>query len=58
MIIVITGPTALGKSKTAIEVAKTVDAEIVNGDAFQIYQELDIGVAKPSKDELSQVTHH
>ena len=58
MIIVITGPTALGKSKTAIEVAKTFDAEIVNGDAFQIYQELDIGVAKPSKDELSQVTHH
>ena len=58
MIIVITGPTALGKSKTAIEVAKTFDAEIINGDAFQIYQELDIGVAKPSKDELSQATHH
>lgn len=58
MIIVITGPTCLGKSQTAIEVAKKFNAEIVNGDAFQAYQEMDIGVAKPTIDELAQAKHH
>lgn len=58
MIIVITGPTALGKSKTAINIAKHLDAEIVNGDAFQSYKELNIGTAKPSEKELSEVPHH
>jgi len=58
MIIVITGPTALGKTKTAINIAKKINAEIVNGDAFQSYKELNIGVAKPTAEELSQVPHH
>lgn len=58
MIIVITGPTALGKTKSAIKVAQTFNAEIINGDAFQVYKELNIGTAKPSEEELSLVPHH
>ena len=40
MIVVITGPTALGKSASAIKVAKAINAEIINGDAFQSYKYL------------------
>lgn len=58
MIIVITGPTALGKTKSAIKVAQTFNAEIINGDAFQAYKELDIGTAKPTEKELLSVPHH
>ena len=58
MIIVITGPTCLGKSETAFEVAKRYNAEIINGDAFQCYKEMEIGVAKPPKEYLEQVPHH
>jgi len=58
MIIVITGPTCMGKSDTALEVAKVFDAEIVNGDAFQCYKELNIGVAKPPVQYFEQVPHH
>lgn len=48
----------MGKSETALEVAKAFNAEIVNGDAFQCYKEMDIGVAKPPKEYFSIVTHH
>ena len=58
MIIVITGPTCMGKSETALEVAKAIDAEIINGDAFQCYKEMNIGVAKPSDAYLKQIPHH
>ena len=58
MIIVITGPTCMGKSDTAVEVAKAIDAEIINGDAFQCYKEMNIGVAKPSDAYLKQIPHH
>lgn len=58
MIIVITGPTCMGKSETALAVAKTFNAEIINGDAFQCYKEMDIGVAKPPKEYLQEVPHH
>lgn len=58
MIIVITGPTCMGKSVTAVEVAKAIDAEIINGDAFQCYKEMNIGVAKPSDKYLKEVPHH
>ena len=58
MIIVITGPTCMGKSETALEVAKHFNAEIVNGDAFQVYKEMEIGVAKPPKEYFSIVQHH
>jgi len=57
MIYVITGPTCTGKSEDAYKLAKSVNAEIINGDAFQIYKELEIGVAKPNK-EFLDVPHH
>ena len=58
MIVVICGPTASGKSKLAIRLAKDFNGEIINGDAFQVYKELEIGTAKPTKDELMMATHH
>jgi len=57
-IIVIAGPTASGKSKLAIRLAKEIDGEIINGDSRQVYKELSIGTAKPSKKERSVVPHH
>ena len=58
MIIAIVGPTGVGKSSLAIEVAKKVNGEIVNCDAFQIYKYMNIGTAKPSLEERSIVPHH
>lgn len=58
MIIAIVGPTGIGKSKLALKIAKEVNGEIVNCDAFQIYKEMDIGTAKPSLEERNQVPHH
>ena len=48
----------MGKSETALEVAKAFNAEIVNGDAFQIYKEMNIGVAKPPVEYFDIVPHH
>ena len=58
MIICIVGPTGVGKSKLALSLAKRLNGEIVNGDAFQIYKEMDIGTAKPTIEERSLVPHH
>ena len=57
-VIVITGPTAVGKTKISIEIAKLLNTEIINGDAYQIYKMMNIGTAKPTEEELSQVKHH
>ena len=57
-VIVITGPTAVGKTKVALEVAKRLQTPLINGDAFQIYQGLDILTAKPTKTELQEVKHY
>lgn len=57
-IIVIIGPTGVGKTKLSIELAKKLDAEIINGDSVSIYKELDIGSAKPTKEEMDGVVHH
>ena len=48
----------MGKSETALEVAKVFNAEIINGDAFQSYKEMEIGVAKPPKAYFEEVPHH
>lgn len=58
MIIVITGPTCTGKSETALVVAKARNAFIVNADAFQLYKQLNIGVAKPPKEYFEEVPHY
>ncbi len=58
MIIVLTGATGTGKSRLAIELAKKIDAEIINGDAFQVYKDLTIATAAPTNEEKSEVLHH
>lgn len=58
MIIAIVGPTGIGKSSLALKIAKQINGEIVNCDAFQIYKKLDIGTAKPSLEERKIVPHH
>lgn len=57
-LIVIGGPTAIGKTRTAIELAKTIDTEIISADSRQIYRQLKIGVGRPSEQELQAVKHH
>jgi tRNA dimethylallyltransferase len=57
-LIVIVGPTASGKTALALEKALEYKTEIVSADSRQIYQELNIGVARPSKNELNTVPHH
>jgi tRNA dimethylallyltransferase len=57
-LIVIVGPTAVGKTGVAIRVATHLQTEIISADSRQIYRELSIGTAKPSEVELNQVPHH
>lgn len=57
-IIVIVGPTGVGKTKLSVELAKELDAEIINGDSVAIYKRLDIGSAKPSSEERENIPHH
>lgn len=57
-LIVIAGPTASGKTKRAIELAEQFHCDIFSADSRQIYKELNIGVAKPTPDELIKVKHH
>lgn len=57
-IVVIAGPTAVGKTEFSIKIAKRFNAEIVSCDSMQLYRYMDIGSAKPSKEELMQVRHH
>lgn len=57
-IIVIVGPTAVGKTALAIDVAKRFNGEVVSGDSQQVYQGLDIGTAKASPEEQATVPHH
>ncbi len=56
--LVITGPTASGKSRLAISWAKKFDAEIISADSRQIYREISIGTGKPSVEERESVPHH
>ena len=58
MIVVIVGPTGVGKTKMSIELAKFLDAPVINADAVQVYKGLDIGSAKVTKDEMDEVKHY
>ena len=57
-IIAIVGPTAVGKSALAIELAKRYNGEIISCDSMQVYKGMDIGTAKPTREEMSIVKHH
>ena len=56
--LVLTGPTACGKSALAFELARQFDVEIISVDSAQVYQGMDLGTAKPSKEQQCQVPHH
>jgi len=57
-LIIILGPTAVGKTKLSIELAQQLNGEIIGADSRQIYRYMDIGTAKPSPEEQAQVPHH
>jgi len=57
-IIVICGPTAIGKTAIAIEIAKIFNGEIISADSMQVYRYMDIGTAKPTSAERAEVPHH
>ena len=57
-VIVILGPTGVGKTKMSIELAKRLDGEIVNADSMQFYKNLDIGTAKIKEEEKENIPHH
>jgi tRNA dimethylallyltransferase len=57
-VVVVTGPTAAGKTGVGIALAERFDGEIVNADSMQVYRGLDVGTAKPTPAERSRVPHH
>jgi len=54
-VIVIVGPTAVGKTKLSIDLAKRLNAEIISGDSMQVYKEMDIGTGKITEDEMENI---
>ncbi|TDL83250.1 tRNA (adenosine(37)-N6)-dimethylallyltransferase MiaA [Peribacillus frigoritolerans] len=57
-LVVIIGPTAVGKTNLSIQLAKKLNGEIISGDSMQVYRGLDIGTAKISPDEMDGIQHH
>lgn len=57
-VVVITGPTAVGKTKLSIAIAKKFNTDVINADAYQVYRQMDIGTAKPTILEKEGITHH
>ena len=58
MVIFILGPTASGKTKISVEIAKKINGEIIGADSVQIYKDLVIGAASPTVQEMEGVPHH
>lgn len=57
-LVVLVGPTAIGKSELGIHIAKKIAGEIISGDSMQVYKEMDIGTAKITRSEMQGVPHH
>ncbi len=57
-LIIIVGPTAVGKTDVGIELAKLINGEVISGDSMQVYRMMDIGTAKPTPAELQNIVHH
>jgi len=57
-VIIISGPTCVGKTEVAISLAQPLAGEIISADAMQVYRHMDIGTAKPNKEEMARVPHH
>lgn len=57
-VLLIVGPTAVGKTEVSLQLAKLLDSEIVSADSRQVYKYMDIGTAKPTEDQRAQVRHH
>ncbi len=57
-ILVIAGPTAVGKTALSIEMAKAIDGEIISADSMQVYRGMDIGTAKATLEQRKEVPHH
>ena len=57
-LIILTGPTAVGKTNLSIRLAKALNGEIISADSMQVYRHMDIGSAKVTPEEMDGVTHH
>lgn len=57
-VVVITGPTAVGKTKLSVEIAKYFNTDLINADAYQVYKEMNIGTAKVTAFEMQGIKHH
>jgi len=57
-LVILVGPTASGKTSTAIAIAKELGAEIISADSRYFYQELEIGTAKPTLEEMGSIPHY
>ena len=57
-VVVVVGPTGIGKTKLSVALASFLGSEVINGDAFQIYKGMDIGTAKVTEDEKQGIPHH
>jgi len=57
-ILIVTGPTSVGKTELTVDLARQINGEIISADAFQIYKELNLGTAKPTREHRDAVPHH
>ena len=57
-VIVVIGPTSVGKTKMGVALAKKINGEVISGDSMQVYRQMDIGTAKVTIEEMEGVTHH
>ena len=57
-LIILTGPTAVGKTDLSVQLAKKINGEIISADSMQIYKDMNIGTAKPTVEEMQNIKHY